>query len=149
MSPLDLINLLLADDDADDAYFFREAIKGFSGSVNVITVRDGEQLMNYLNENINKLPKLLFLDLNMPRKNGFDCLREIKSNQKLKGLPVIIYSTSDEKDVIRLLYQAGAQFYIQKPDNFSKLKLVIKKAIELAQEMHYNQPQQEKFVLTA
>lgn len=143
------INLLLADDDFDDTLFFKEAIKGISKPVNIVTVKDGEQLMRYLNENPDTLPRLLFLDLNMPRKNGYDCLREIKNNEKLKSLPVIIYSTSDEKEVIKLLYREGAQFYIQKPDSFSKLKAVVKKAIDFAEEMCYKQPQQDKFVLTA
>jgi DNA-binding response OmpR family regulator len=66
-----------------------------------------------------ELPVLIFLDLNMPLKNGFDCLKEIKKDDKLKSLPVIIYSTSGEEEVIKLVYKAGALFYIQKPDNFS------------------------------
>jgi CheY-like chemotaxis protein len=142
-------NLLLADDDFDDAFFFKEALEGLQRPVNIITVRDGEQLMQYLKANEGKLPKLLFLDLNMPRKSGFDCLREIKANEKLKSLPVIIYSTSDEKEVIKVLYKAGAQFYIQKPDNFSKLKAVVRKAIELAESSSYVQPNQDQFVLTS
>jgi len=142
-------NLLLADDDFDDAFFFKEAIRGISGNLDITVVNDGEQLMQYLQTHTNDLPRLLFLDLNMPRKNGFDCLREIKKNEKLRDLAVVVYSTSDQHEVIKLLYDAGAQFYIQKPDNFARLKAVIRKAIDFAKEMKYHQPSQEKFVLTS
>lgn len=141
--------LLLADDDFDDAFFFKEAVRGISENLNIKIVNDGEQLMEYLKSHTDDLPRILFLDLNMPRKNGFECLREIKKNEKLRDLAVIVYSTSDQNEVIKLLYDAGAQFYIQKPDNFSRLKSVIKKAIDFAKEMKYLQPSQEKFVLTS
>jgi DNA-binding response OmpR family regulator len=141
------VNILLADDDYDDAFFFTEALKQSPRPINIITVKDGEQLMHYLNEHPEKLPFLIFLDLNMPRKNGLDCLREIKRNEKLKGLPVIIYSTSGEHEIISLLYKAGAQYYIQKPDDFSKLKKVVCKVISLGEEKLHKQPSQENFVI--
>ena len=142
-------NLLLADDDADDRFFFKEAIKGFSNQLHLVTVKDGEQLMLYLTEHMDQLPGLLFLDLNMPRKNGFECLREIKNHAVLKNIPVIVYSTSDEREVIKLLYTAGAHFYIQKPDNFSKLKVVVRKAIDLMGKLPDSRPPQQDFILTA
>ena len=123
--------ILLADDDKDDRFLFREALSELPIFANLETVHDGEQLMNYLNENSGKLPHILFLDLNMPRKNGFECLSEIKHNEKLKALPVIMFSTSYprdlhyEQDMIKILYKIGAQDYVQKPANFKELKEVI------------------------
>src|ERR1043166_9462819 len=137
------VNILLADDDYDDAFFFKEALKEAPRPINIITVKDGEQLMHYLNEHREKLPFMIFLDLNMPRKNGLDCLREIKKNEKLKGLPVIIYSTSGEREIINLLYKAGAQYFIQIPDDFFKLKKVVCKVIALSDEKLRKQPSQE------
>ncbi|PQJ12801.1 response regulator [Flavipsychrobacter stenotrophus] len=119
------LHLLLADDDADDCIFFDEALKELPIDSSLETVGDGEQLMRLLISRPRALPDMLFLDLNMPRKNGFECLAEIKTNQQLKCLPVIIYSTSLDRDVVNLLYEKGALHYIRKPGDFSKLKEII------------------------
>jgi CheY-like chemotaxis protein len=142
-------HLLLADDDFDDAFFFKEAINGLAKPPDTKLVKDGEQLMKYLKANLDNLPDIVFLDLNMPRKNGLDCLREIKKDQRLQSLRVIIYSTSDQEEVIKLLYKAGAQLYVQKPDNYHKLKTVVKRALDMIQKLGIRQPAQEEFVITA
>src|ERR1700685_2111548 len=92
------LNLLLADDDMDDCFFFKEALEGLALSTNMTAVHDGEQLMQLLTEEAYELPHVLFIDLNMPRKNGFECLAEIRLNQKLRQVPVIVYSTSYQHD---------------------------------------------------
>ena len=81
------LNFLLADDDTDDRYFFGKALKELSIPSTLTTVEDGEKLMDYLSENSKQLPDVLFLDLNMPCKNGAECLTEIKNDQQLKHLP--------------------------------------------------------------
>lgn len=127
----DKIRILLADDDRDDRFLFKEALSELPIDTNLETVHDGEQLMNYLNEHADNLPDVLFLDLNMPRKNGFECLSEIKFTDKIKELPVIMFSTSFprdahyEQDMIKMLYKIGATDYIRKPANFGELKEVI------------------------
>src|ERR1039457_5741545 len=88
------LNILLADDDADDRFLFEKALKEIPITTHLTTVHDGDQLINYLSENSEHLPDLLFLDLSMPRKTGFECLSEIKENKKLNDLPVIMFSTS-------------------------------------------------------
>src|SRR6185295_4050117 len=98
------LNILLADDDTDDCIFFKAAVKEFSMATTLSTVHDGEQLMELLTKEGNELPDVLFLDLNMPRKNGFECLSEIKQNKNLEHLPVIMFSTSFEQEVVNLLY---------------------------------------------
>src|SRR5665647_2218424 len=87
------LNILLADDDTDDCIFFKEALRELLLYTNLTTVQDGEQLMQLLTNETNELPHILFLDLNMPRKNGFECLSEIKQNKNLKDLPVVIFTT--------------------------------------------------------
>jgi CheY-like chemotaxis protein len=130
------IRILLADDDKDDCFLFREALSELSIPTDLEIVYDGEQLMDHLNDNADNLPDVLFLDLNMPRKNGFECLSEIKHNDKLKELPVIMFSTSYprdmhyENDIMKLLYKIGARDYIRKPENFNLLKEVINKILE-------------------
>src|SRR6185436_20323710 len=114
--------LLLADDDMDDIVFFKEALEELPFASKLTTVNDGVELMQFLTGELIELPDMLFLDLNMPRKTGYECLREIKSNDKLKHLPVIIISTSFEHDIARSLYKNGADFYLCKPGDFSMLK---------------------------
>src|SRR5690348_3605911 len=90
--------ILLADDDGDDCYLFGDVLNEFDSPTTLTIVRDGEQLMDWLGRN--PMPDLLFLDLNMPRKNGFECLSEIKASATLASLPVIVLSTSSEPDII-------------------------------------------------
>jgi CheY-like chemotaxis protein len=68
------INILLADDDTDDCFFFEKALREISITTQLTSVSDGERLMDHLSKNLGKLPDVLFLDLNMPRKSGFECL---------------------------------------------------------------------------
>ena len=140
------LKILLADDDKDDCLLFREALAELQIPVNLSWVYNGEELMQLLTSFVD-LPDILFLDLNMPRKNGFDCLIEIKQNEKLMHLPVITISTSFEQAFINLLYQNGAQHYIRKPNEFIQLKLLIKKAIALSTSQNFSKPAKENFVL--
>jgi CheY-like chemotaxis protein len=145
------IKILLADDDRDDCLFFKEALEELRLTTQLITqltmVHDGEQLMRLLKKTAG-LPHVLFLDLNMPRKNGFTCLQEIKSDDNLTHLPIIIYSTSFDKIVADRLYQNGAQYYICKPTDFSNLKKVIYMAVTLSTEKNHSQPPRENFSLS-
>jgi CheY-like chemotaxis protein len=142
------LNVLLADDDIDDCIFFKEALGELLLSTNLTTVNDGEQLMQLLTNETNELPHILFLDLNMPRKNGFECLSEIKQNKKLKDLPVVIFSTSFEQEVVNLLYKNGAQYFIRKPSEFSQFKKIIQQSLVAIAQETISQPTRENFVLT-
>jgi len=139
--------LLLADDDIDDCTFFKDALDELSISATLLTVNDGVQLMNFLSAKYDNLPDVIFLDLNMPRKSGFECLSEIKLIDKLKELPVIIFSTSLNMEVVDLLYQKGAHYYIRKPGEYDKLKKVILEAVTLTSKNKITQPTREKFIL--
>ena len=141
------ITLLLADDDLDDCLFFREALDELPVSASLMTVSDGEQLMRRLKASETP-PDILFLDLNMPRKNGFECLAEIKDHEKLKSIPVVIYSTSLDKAVVDLLYEKGADRYVQKPGDFKLLKSVIDSAIALVNSNVFVIRSKENFVIT-
>src|SRR5665648_73447 len=140
------LNILLADDDTDNCFFFDNALKEIPIATHLTTVYDGEQLMNYLFKNSDHLPDVLFLDLNMPRKTGFECLVEIKENEKLKDLPVIIFSTlfpcdiNYEQGIIDLLYQIGMQDYFGKPPEFSQFKQIIQQSLTLIAQANIAQP---------
>lgn len=142
------IHLLLADDDNDDCLLFEEALKELDQSTHLTMVNDGEQLMKYLNKKTPPIPFVLFLDLNLPRKNGIECLQEIKADRELRHLHVIIYSTSAELDMVNLLYRSEAQYYIRKPAEFSQLKKVINHALMMIKKKNVMKPQKENFVIT-
>jgi CheY-like chemotaxis protein len=128
------LNILLADDDIDDCHFFKEALEALPITTELVTVHDGDELISYLTGNTTQLPHVLFLDINMPRKNGFECLTEIKQNEKLKDLPVVMFSTSKAPEKIDILFKTGADVYIHKPSNFSELVQVIHHALPMAAE---------------
>lgn len=140
--------ILLADDDTDDRIFFKDAIAELINPVNFTAVRDGEELMQLLSNETKKLPHVIFLDLNMPRKNGFECLAEIKKNKRLKNLPVVIFSTSFEQEVVDLLYDNGAHFFIRKPSEFKLFKKIILYTLTRFIPQNIIQPAKINFVLT-
>ena len=142
------LNILLADDDTDDCLFFKEATEELHEPVNFSAVHDGEQLMQLLMNETGKLPDILFLDLNMPRKNGFECLTEIKQNNKLKHMPVVIFSTSGSHDNMSTLFKTGADVYIRKPGNLAQLVQVINHALPMATEKIFSNGRL-KYILNA
>ena len=129
------LNILLADDDLDDRIFFERALNELSLVTTLTTVNNGEQLMQYLTDHADQLPDVLFLDLSMPRKTGFECLAEIKENERLNGLSVIMFTTSftrgiDLEDNLKnTLTRMGAEDYIRKPGDYQELKQVIQHAL--------------------
>jgi CheY-like chemotaxis protein len=121
--------ILLADDDADDRNLFAEALGEIHETVELVMVKDGEQLMQYLASST--LPQVLFLDLNMPGKNGSRCLSEIKNNPLLSSLPVIILSTSINEAKSNQLIELGALRCYNKPSEFSELVSMLTKTMQL------------------
>lgn len=143
-----VLNLILADDDMDDCQLFKEALQQLPVSTILSEVHYGDHLMLWLNSNIENLPDAIFLDLNMPRKNGFQCLIEIRKHEKLKFLPIFVISTSYEKNIADLLYANGANYYIRKPIEFSKLKNLIHQALKLLLQYGSEQQSKDHFLLT-
>ncbi len=149
------LNILLADDDTDDCDFFEAALKKLPQHTNLSVVHDGEALMKLLMTMLNNLPDVLFLDLNMPRKNGFECLTEIKNHPKLGKLPIIVFSTSFDQARANMLYNNGAQYFMRKPAEFAQLKDLIQLALThivedlaTAKTENITQPEPANFILT-
>lgn len=140
-------HILLADDDESDRLLFTEAFSELKIKTTVHTVNNGIQLMEWLNTKSNHLPDLLFLDLNMPRKNGLECLKEIRSNEKLKDISIAIYSTSDNEKDMEETFLNGANIYITKPNNFTILKQVLGKAVMTAYRYRDQTMKRENFLL--
>jgi len=126
--------IFLADDDLDDCFLFEEALSELPVQAELYTAHDGVELMQMLVASEDNLPFILFLDLNMPRKNGFQCLQEIKSNRKFKEIDVIILSTSFDQDIANELLELGASHCLRKPNDIKELKRSIYDAIVLADE---------------
>ena len=122
-------HLLLADDDIDDCDFFKDALEEITEHYKLTILNNGVELMEFLSTDSASHPNLIFLDLNMPKKSGMECIAEIKSSNKLSHIPIIIYSTSLDQTVVNSLYEMGAHHYIQKPAEFASIKKVITKAI--------------------
>ena len=126
------LRIILADDDASDRSNFIDALEESRIKTEVFSVKDGEELMDFLNKVDTPVPHLLFLDLNMPRKNGLACLKEIRQSEKLKDVAVAIYSTSSYEKDIEETFQQGANVYIKKPTDFKVLKSVLDKVLTAA-----------------
>jgi CheY-like chemotaxis protein len=131
----DPLNILLAEDDIDDRLFFDKAIKGIPLESHLNIVENGDQLMQYLIANTKHPPDVLFLDLSMPGMTGFECLTEIKANDDLKDIPVIIFTTSFgrsneyEQSLIDTLTNIGSLAYLRKPEGLEALKQLIYTAL--------------------
>ena len=143
------LSVFLADDDADDRLLFEEALMEVSNHVKLITAKNGEQLLEVLDKESSPVPHLIFLDLNMPIINGFQCLEQIKNDEKYTGIPVVIFSTSCQKEAIDEVYSKGADFYICKPDSFQKLKVLLNRVFAMNREPMLSRPSREDFLIMA
>jgi CheY-like chemotaxis protein len=143
----DYIHIILADDDEDDILFFTDAFDELKINTKVNTFKDGEELMNYLNTDEAVMPNVLFLDLNMPKKTGLECLTEIKDNDKMSGIAIAIYSTSASEEDIEKTFVLGANIYIKKPADFKKLKKVLSEVVSINWQYHTNSLNKDNFLL--
>lgn len=125
------MHIILADDDEDDRLFFTDAFDELKINTKIQTYNDGAELMDYLNDEKAILPEILFLDLNMPKKNGIECLKEIKANPKFSNIAVAIYSTSSSEEHIEETFVTGANIYIKKPSDFNVLKKVLSEVVTI------------------
>lgn len=124
------LTLILAEDDSADRLLFEEALQELPVKAKLTTVNNGEELLEWLSHNKEGLPDVLFLDLNMPRKNGFAALGEIKRDNNLQDLPVFIFSTANDQERIKQVYRDAAHYYIRKPIKFRQLKQLIYKSLK-------------------
>jgi CheY-like chemotaxis protein len=119
-------NILIADDDSDDRQMLKEAFEENNFVSNIHFVENGEELVDYLKrkgkyENTYESLDLILLDLNMPKKDGREALREIKSDPVLKSIPVIVLTTSNVKDDVVKSYNSGVNCFISKPASYIEL----------------------------
>ncbi|MDB5257745.1 MAG: response regulator receiver protein [Chitinophagaceae bacterium] len=140
-------NIFIADDDSDDLILFEDALREVCKDSLLTMAKDGQQLMQILDRTVPPPPDVIFLDLNMPRKNGFECLDEIKLSSKLKNIPIVIFSTSDQPEAVNRVYEQGAHHFLKKPSSFPLLKQAIQKVLAIDWAEHSAQPSKDNFVL--
>lgn len=128
-----MFRILMADDDPDDCLMARDAWKETGLNVNFQTVKDGEELLDYLYQRGayeglrgQPLPEMILLDLNMPRLDGREALRAIRAEPVFKHLPVIAFTTSSESIEVRRMYSLGANSFLVKPVTFDRLVNLLK-----------------------
>ena len=143
----DFIHIILADDDEDDRMFFTDAFEELKIGTKVKTFNDGVFLMDYLNSDDCELPHVLFLDLNMPRKSGLECLNEIKLNAKFNNIAIAIDSTSASEEDIEKTFIQGANIYIKKPSSFKTLKKVLSEVVTTNWQYQTNGLNKDNFLL--
>lgn len=122
----------IADDDEDDRNFISDAFLEIDPSVILKEAQDGMQLLDILRKVSGSLPEIIFLDINMPKMDGFDCLKEIRKLEGLlKDVIVIMFSTSDDPQDIEKAKQLGANFYAVKPSGFDVLKSFLENVLSM------------------
>ena len=124
-------SVFLADDDDDDCVLFQDAMNEVANDHELVIAYDGQELLEVLHARVPPEPRVIFIDLNMPRKNGIECLQEIKRMEKLKGIPVVILSTSSQADSIETAFAHGADHYITKPGTYTMLKKTIETVLAI------------------
>ena len=120
-----MTRLLLVDDDQDDIDLFTEAAGSVSKSIHCTRAGDGLDALHQL-ALMSDHPDLIFLDLNMPRMNGWEFLSRLKNRDVLKDIPVIIYSTTNNNQAVDTAMKAGAICFVTKPDNFKFLQRMLR-----------------------
>lgn len=128
------IDIFYADDDEDDLMFFNEAIEKISNDtdnqINLHLHKNGEKLIENIKNN-KSTNGVVFLDINMPFKSGFELLEEIRNEPEIEQFPVIMYSTSANQDNIDKSQSLGANFYVVKPYEFNNLLKIISTCIQI------------------
>ena len=122
--------VLIIDDDDDDRSLFSDALEMVSSSVKCLSAGDGQEGLQLLKKEDAVLPDLIFLDLNMPRLNGKQCLAEIKKIPRLAHIPVIMYSTTKRIEDVEETRKLGAAYFLTKPALFNDICDAIKTLLE-------------------
>jgi CheY-like chemotaxis protein len=131
-----VLNIYLADDDDADQYLFREALDEMKLDTRLTVADSGIHLLKLLENTIAVLPDIIFMDINMPVKNGFECLDELKQHDNLKSIPVVMLSSSCLPESERMALKLGASKYISKPNTFDALVKEIKDVLTMHGTIH-------------
>lgn len=125
-----IVEVLLVEDNPADVRLIIEVLKDYTIEKNITVIKDGEKVNDYLlkkNEFFDKKkPDIILLDINIPKKDGFEVLKEIKASKEFKNIPVIIITSSDSEENVKKAYKLGANCYIVKPIKLDEYIRVIR-----------------------
>lgn len=144
-----LLHILLIDDDDDDKELFREAFKEIAPESMISTASSCDDLLRDIDSLNSDLPDLIFLDLNMPKMDGFECLDLLKSLNPLNNIPVFIYSTSINPAHLKTTYQKGAAIFFQKPVTFDGMKRLVDVILNLDHDSYLPQTSWDNYLIKA
>jgi CheY-like chemotaxis protein len=145
-TPQSSLHLLFVDDDSDESYLFNEALEHSGLNIELSRAKDGNDLIEYLKNE--SLPDMVFIDLNMPYKDGLEALIEIRKDEKFNKLPLVIYSTTKNNSHIDSSYKNGASLFVVKPNTFDGMVEIVKKVCTIDWE-NFSTPKREEFLITA
>lgn len=140
----ELTRVLIADDDDDDFLIFTLAIEELSYKVMLSRATDAQMLMTMLNREV---PDLLFLDLQLPRKGGRECLQQIRNDSRFDKLPVIVYTSLEDLNNIEYCFRHGANIYTLKPNTIRELKIILQRILTIDWKVATYYPPLADFVL--
>jgi len=123
-------NIFLVDDDVDDQLFFTDALREIDSNISCAIANNGREALDYLRK-MTLLPEILFLDLNMPFMNGYECLSHLKNELRLSRIPVVIFTTSNDPKDAEITHQLGAEVFLSKPNEFKLLREKLEKILAL------------------
>src|SRR5688572_3417451 len=122
--------LFMIDDDIDDRQIFQEAIVVCNPDINMVFASDGEEALEIL-QDATVLPDVIFLDYNMPRMNGVQCLKRLKSTPAFKSIPTVMYTTSGDREEEKVVRVLGAAYYMRKTTSFVGLCNELKRVLDI------------------
>lgn len=121
-------DVLIAEDDDEDFELFAEAVAELSEPIILRRARNGDSLMKALND---RVPRVLFLDIFMPCRDGKDCLQEIRAQKKFEDLPIIVYSAVESPEFIDYFFTHGTSMYVLKPRTYTALVGVLQQVFTI------------------
>jgi CheY-like chemotaxis protein len=145
-NPPKALHLLFVDDDSDESYLFNEALEHAGLNIQLSRAKDGNGLLEFLKSE--PLPDIVFIDLNMPYKDGMEALIEIRKDNKFDKLPLVIYSTTQNSSHIDSSYKHGASLFVVKPNTFDGMVHIVKKVCTIDWE-NFSTPKREEFLIMA
>jgi CheY-like chemotaxis protein len=143
------IHILLVDDNLNEHFFFKHALAQVARPVRFDALEGGVELVEHFKDEQNPLPDILFLDINMPLKNGKECLSLLRADERFDIVPIVMYSTSDAQRDIDETYALGADLYVRKPNGMDALRSMISSVIFIYDKNELKRSAKENFLLTA
>jgi DNA-binding response OmpR family regulator len=142
-------NILLADDNQSEHIFFVHSLRFINESINLQSVSGGPSLMQYLNDVCNQIPDILFLDINMPIKDGKECLADLRADKRFDHMSIVMYSTSDDQSDTDETYGLGADRYVRKPVEIDDLISMLRTIISAYEQGAIKPSCREQYVLAS